>query len=340
MMIARRRFLKSCGLMVALGTSGALGRTAWAKDHPGSGEPCRVTVVFDITGKFDKSFGESAWNGARRAKKNPQIRVRELEAETPALRAQTVRVAAEGADLVVTVGQEFASAVQTVAKEFPKVRFTAIEAEAVGENIQSIHFREQEGGYLAGVAAALKSRSGILGFVGGAPIPSVTRFLHGFIAGAHSVNSQLAVLTSMAPSTGADTFRDPYAGYAAAQSLMNQGADVIFAAAGATGLGAYQAVADRQRFSIGVDTDQTYLFPGSMLTSVVKHVDGVVEHAAATCHSRLWSSGFRDLGVADWSISLALGPQNLSLMSADLQSRLEDIREGLVDGRVIIPPQD
>lgn len=299
--------------------------------------PCKVAVVFDVTGKFDKSFAESAWRGVRRARGHPGLVVRELEAENPALRLQSVRVAAEGADMVITVGSEFAAAVGQVAAEFPQVRFTAIEAVVSGPNVQDVHFREQEGAFLAGAAAALMSRTQILGFIGGLDLPSIERFQGGFRAGAQFVNPAVSVLTVMAGTDTETAFRDPYAGYTAAQGVMDQGADVVFAAAGATGLGAYQAVADRQRYSIGVDTDQSELFPGSMLTAVVKHVDAVVEQAALTCNTDQWMAGRIDLGLSDWSISLAAGPESRRLLPADVRSRLEQIQQEIISGARVVP---
>lgn len=294
--------------------------------------PCRVAVVFDVTGKFDKSFAESAWKGARLAKQRPGITVRELEAEAPGLREQTVRVAAEGADLVITIGQDFSQAVSKTARDFPAVRFTAVEATAQGPNIQTVQFREQEAAFLAGAAAALTSKNQIIGFVGGMPIPSIRRFQQGFIAGAHHINSRIAILSAMAGTDAQTAFRNPYAGYAAAQSLMDQGADVVFAAAGATSLGVYQAVADRQRHSIGVDLDQRYLFPGSMLTAVIKHVDAVVEQAAATCQSDLWTSGYQNLGLSDFSMSLAMGPEASSLLPEDTRQTLKTLEQQIIQG--------
>lgn len=332
MVLNRRSFLRGCGGLAIGGVMGAM-LTMPARPALAMGDrPCRVAVVFDVTGKFDKSFAESAWKGARLAKQRPNIIVRELEAEAPGLRSQTVRVAAEGADLVITIGQDFSQAVGEVAQDFPAVRFTAIEAVIQGPNIQTVHFREQEAAFLAGAAAALTSKSQIIGFVGGMSVPSVRRFQQGFIAGAHHISSRIAVLSAMAGTDVQTAFRNPYAGYTAAQSLIDQGADVIFAAAGATSLGVYQAVADRQRYSIGVDSDQRYLFPGSMMTAVIKHVDGVVDHAAATCQSDLWTSGRQSLGLSDFSMGLAMEADGATLLAGDIQRRLKELERDIIQG--------
>ena len=233
-------------------------------------------VVYDQAGKYDKSFNEAAFNGAERFKKEFKISYREGTIASEAQKEQLLRnLARKDADLVVSVGFSFTQAVETVAKEFPKVKFTIIDSVAKGPNVQSIVFKEQEGSFLVGMAAAMASKSGKVGFIGGMDVPLIRAFGCGYVQGVKYVNKKDEVIQNMTGTTP-QAFNDPARGTELAKSQFDRGVDVVFAAAGGTGLGVLQAAKTAGKYSVGVDSNQNHLYPGSVLTSMVKRVDNAV----------------------------------------------------------------
>ena len=236
-------------------------------------------IVYDFGGKFDRSFNQSASVGVERFKKETGIPVREFEITNAAQRVEIMtQLARRGATIIVAVGFTQASAVEDVARKFPDVKFTLIDGTVDLPNVQSVNFREQESSFLCGMLAALASRTGRIGFVGGMDIPLIRKFALGYRAGAQYVNPKIEIFENMTGTTPA-AWGDPTKGAELARSQFGRGADVIFHAAGATGIGVMQAAADEGRLSIGCDSDQNYLHPGSVLTSAVKRVDVAVYRA-------------------------------------------------------------
>jgi basic membrane protein A len=230
-------------------------------------------IVFDMGGKFDKSFNEGAYNGAERFKKETGIAYREFEVTAEAQREQALRnMARRGSQIVVGIGFSQASGMEKVAKEFPAIKFAIVDAVVDLPNVQSIVFKEHEGSFLVGMAAAMASKTGKIGFVGGMDIPLIRKFALGYEEGARYVNPKVEVFQNMTGTTPA-AWNDPTRGGELARSQFDRGADVVYAAAGATGLGVLQAAKDKGRLAIGVDSNQNHIQPGSVLTSMVKRVD-------------------------------------------------------------------
>jgi len=226
-------------------------------------------VVFDMGGKFDKSFNEAAYAGAERFKKETGIAYREFEVTNEAQREQALRnMARRGARIVAGIGFSQASGMEKVAKEFPNLKFAIVDAVVDLPNVQSIVFKEHEGSFLVGMAAALASKTGKVGFVGGMDIPLIRRFALGYEEGAKYVNAKIEVFQNMTGTTPA-AWNDPTRGGELARSQFDRGADVVYAAAGATGLGVLQAAKDKGRLAIGVDSNQNHIHPGSILTSMI-----------------------------------------------------------------------
>src|SRR5262247_1186194 len=224
-------------------------------------------IVFDMGGKFDKSFNEAAFNGAERFKKETGIAYREFEVTNEAQREQAQRnMARRGSPIVVAIGFSQASGLEKVAREFPSVKFTIVDAVVGLPNVQSVVFKEHEGSFLVGMAAAMVSKTGKIGFVGGMDIPLIRKFALGYEEGARYVNPKIEVFQNMTGTTPA-AWNDPTRGGELARSQFDRGADVVYAAAGATGLGVLQAAKDKGRLAIGVDSNQNYIHPGSVLTS-------------------------------------------------------------------------
>src|SRR5262245_10785416 len=291
-------------------------------------------IVFDMGGKFDKSFNEAAYTGAERFKKETGIAYREFEVTNEAQREQALRnMARRGATIVVGVGFSQASGMEKVAKEFPGVKFAIVDAVVDLPNVQSIVFKEHEGSFLVGMAAAMASKTGKIGFVGGMDIPLIRKFALGYEEGAKYVNPKIEVFQNMTGTTPA-AWNDPTRGGELARSQFDRGVDVIYAAAGATGLGVLQAAKDKGRLAIGVDSNQNHIQPGSILTSMVKRVDLAVYESFKTAKDGTWKPGVRTLGVAEGGVGYAVDQYNKSLITPEMERRLAQARADIVAGRI------
>jgi basic membrane protein A len=291
-------------------------------------------MVFDMGGKFDKSFNEAAYNGAERFKQETGIAYREFEVTSAAQREQALRtMARRGAHVVVGIGFAQASGVEKVAKEFPNVKFAIIDAVVNLPNVQSIVFKEHEGSFLVGMAAAMASKTGKIGFVGGMDIPLIRKFALGYQEGARYLNPKIEIFQNMTGTTPA-AWNDPTRGGELARSQFDRGADVVYAAAGATGLGVLQAARDKGRLAIGVDSNQNHIHPGTILTSMVKRVDLAVYEAFKTAKDGTWKAGLRHLGLAEGGVGYALDQHNRHLITAEIERRLEQARADIVAGRI------
>ncbi len=266
----------------------------------------KPAIVFDLGTKFDKSFNEGVSRGAEAFTKATGIEVRDFEPQNDTQREQALRnFARRGFDPILAVGFSQASAVTAVAKEFPDLHFVIIDSVVDAPNVQSILFREEEGSYLAGVMAALAAKGGKLGFVGGMDVPLIRKFACGYVQGAKSVDPKIEVLQNMTGTTGA-AWNDPVRGGELAKSQIERGAAVVFQAAGATGIGVLQATADAGKLGIGVDSNQNYLHPGHMLTSMLKRVDVATEKAFTAAKDGTWKPGVTVLGLAENGVAARL----------------------------------
>ena len=313
--------------MTAVGTT-AVG-TAGAADFT-------PAVVFDMGSKFDKSFNEAAWNGAERFKAETGIAYREFEVSNPAMREQAIRnMARRGARIVVAMGFAQAAAVEAVAREFPDTKFTLVDMVVDLPNVQSLIFKEHEGSFLVGMAAAMASKTGKVGFVGGMDIPLIRKFALGYVEGARYVNPDIEIYQNMTGTTPA-AWNDPTRGGELARSQFDRGADVVYAAAGGTGIGVYQAARDAGKLAIGVDSNQNYLHPGTMLTSMVKRVDVAVYEAFKSARDGSWKGGVQILGLAEDGVGWALDEYNRRLVPAGMEAAIEQARQDIIAGRIVV----
>ena len=291
-------------------------------------------VVYDMGGKFDKSFNEAAYTGAERFKKETGIAYRDFEVTAEAQREQALRnMARRGSQIVVGIGFSQASGMEKVAKEFPAVKFAIVDAVVDLPNVESIVFKEHEGSFLVGMAAAMASKTGKVGFVGGMDIPLIRRFALGYEEGAKYVNPKIEIFQNMTGTTPA-AWNDPTRGGELARSQFDRGADVVYAAAGATGLGVLQAAKDKGRLAIGVDSNQNHLHPGSILTSMVKRVDLAVYETFKAAKDGTFKPGVRVLGVAEGGVGYSLDQDNRSLITPEMEKRLEQARADIVAGKI------
>jgi basic membrane protein A len=291
-------------------------------------------IVFDMGGKFDKSFNEAAYAGAERFKKETTLAYREFEVTNEAQREQALRtLARRGSQVVVGIGFGQASGMEKVAREFPNLKFAIVDAVVDLPNVQSIVFKEHEGSFLVGMAAAMASKTGKIGFVGGMDIPLIRRFALGYAEGARYVNPKIEIYQNMTGTTPA-AWNDPTRGGELARSQFDRGADVVYAAAGATGLGVLQAAKDRGRLAIGVDSNQNHIHPGSVLTSMIKRVDLAVYESFKTARDGTWRAGVRSLGVAEGGVGFSLDQHNRALITPEMERRLTQARTDIVAGKI------
>ena len=293
-------------------------------------------VVFDMGGKFDKSFNEGVYNGVERFKKETGIEYREFEVTNETQREQALRrMAQRGANPVIGVGFAQAPALEKVAKEFPDTRFAIIDAVVDLPNVRSIVFKEHEGSFLVGMIAAMKSETGKVGFVGGMDIPLIRKFACGYEQGAKHVNGDAEVVQNMTGTTPA-AWNDPTRGSELAKSQFDRGVDVVYAAAGGTGVGVYQTAEDSGKFAIGVDSNQNFLHPGTMLTSMLKRVDVAAYKAFMDAHSDQWTSGVQVLGLAEDGVGWALDEHNKDLITAEMKEKVASAAADIVAGVITV----
>ncbi len=294
-----------------------------------------AALIFDLGGKFDKSFNEAAHNGATRWANETGGTYREIELQSEAQREQVLRRFAEsGANPIITMGFAMANPLSTVAADYPDTKFVAVDVSWLDvPNIRQIAFAEHEGSYLVGMMAAMASKSGTIGFVGGMDIPLIRHFGCGYAQGAKSVNPDINIVANMTGTTPA-AWNDPVKGSELTKAQISQGADVVFAAAGGTGVGVLQTAADEGILSIGVDSNQNHLHPGKVLTSMLKRVDVAVYDALKAGENI--ETGVFNMGLAEDGVGVAIDDNNRELVSAQMADAVEEARRGIVDGNITV----
>ena len=296
-----------------------------------AGDPA---IMFDLGGKFDKSFNEAAFNGAEMWKKESGKAYMEFELQNSDQREQALRKFAEaGADPVVAVGFQNADTIAKLADEFPDSHFVIIDMVVDKPNVRSVVYKENEGSYLVGILAAMASKTGKVGFVGGMDIPLIQKFACGYVGGFKSVKADGEVFQNMTGDTPA-AWNDPVKGGELAKSQMERGADVVYAAAGQSGLGVLQAAADAGKLSIGVDSNQNHLHPGSVLTSMLKRVDLAVYQAFADAQGGKFTPGILALGVKEDGVGWALDDNNKALITPEMQAAVDKAKADIIAGTV------
>jgi len=293
-------------------------------------------VIYDLGGKFDKSFNESAYNGASGWAKESGKTFREFEISNDAQREQILRkFASSGSNPIVMAGFSWASALTKVAAEFPDTNFAIIDMVVDAPNVRSVVFNEHEGSYLVGALAAMKSETGKVGFVGGMDIPLIHKFYCGYAQGAVAVNADIEVFENYTGTTPA-AWNDPVTAGELAKASFNKGADIIYAAAGGSGLGVLQAAADAGKLSIGVDSNQNYLQSGSVLTSMLKRVDVAVASALEDGTSGNWTSGFQVMGLANGGVGWALDEHNAGLITVEQMWAVNALGAKIESGEIVV----
>lgn len=304
----------------------------------------RVGLVFDVGGRGDKSFNDAAYAGLERAKAELGVEFVTLETGEGTDREAAMRqLAAGGSNLVFGVGFLFSDDIKALAEEFPDVKFACVdytvkEGETLPPNLVALTFREEEGSYLVGALAALLSKTGKVGFVGGMEIPLIKKFEAGYRAGVKAVKPQTEVLVKYAGTTGG-AFKDPTKGKELALAEYHAGADIIFHASGSTGLGVFEAARELNRLAIGVDSDQHDEAPGFVLTSMIKRVDTVVFDTIQEVARGEWKGGVHRFGLAEKGVGWVYDDRNQALIPDRVKTVVDSLEADIVAGRVAVPSE-
>ena len=292
-------------------------------------------IIFDLGGKFDKSFNEAAFAGATRWAEETGGTFREVELQSEAQREQALRRFAEaGSNPIVMAGFAFSDALSQVAPDYPDTKFAVIDVDWLDiPNVRGIGFQEHEGSYLVGMMAAQASKTGTVGFIGGMDIPLIRKFACGYAQGVMAANPDAKIIANMTGTTPA-AWNDPVKGSELTKAQISQGADVVYAAAGGTGVGVLQTAADENILSIGVDSNQNHLHPGKVLTSMMKRVDNAV-FDAFTQGVDLETGNVR-MGLANGGVGYAMDDNNASLVSADMQAAVDAASAKIASGELTV----
>lgn len=300
-----------------------------------------VAVLFESGAETsDKSFTASAHQGAERAKAELGVTYQEYRLPLNGDPEATMRaLLAAGTKHIIAVGFQNVVPVMKLAEAFPAIRFTVVDGivPPLFANVQSIIFKDNEGAFLVGMVAAYTSKTGSIGFIGGMDVPLIRNFAYGYRQGAKYARPDIKLLTQMVGSTR-DAWNNQEKAAAIAGQQYDEGADVIFAAAGGSGLGVLETAKNRGRLAIGVDTNQNGLYPGFVLTSLIKRVDLAVYDALKTNKEGQWEPGLKYLGVKDNMLDFTVDRFNKDLISKETIERVEDAKELILRGQIDVQP--
>jgi basic membrane protein A and related proteins len=308
-----------------------------------------VGVAFDIGGLGDQSFNDAAYRGLQGAIDDGLISEDNTETVEPNASGSNrddnvVNLADQGFELVVPVGFAFSPGVDEIAPEYPDTSFAVIDGFAQdAPNVANLTFKEHEGSFLVGAAAAMKSETGTIGFLGGQQGTGlIEKFQAGYEAGAREINPDIEILVEyIGDSTAA--FNDPTRGEALSAKMYDGGADVIYHAAGASGAGLFAAAVEANQYAIGVDSDQSLTASPEqrklILTSMLKRVDTAVYDAIQQVTEENFQSGTQVFGLAEQGVDYAVNQynDNEDLLSQEIQDRLDELKQQIIDGEIKVP---
>jgi basic membrane protein A len=336
--------VRLAALLVAMAATATMilpGRRLHRPALVGPGAGLRVGLVFDVGGRGDKSFNDASYGGLRRAERELGVTTEILEPASSEDREAAMRLfAARGFDLVVGVGFIFSSDIDRVARDFPAVKFTCVDYAARPEgpppNVAGLAFREEQGSFLVGAVAGLLSATQHVGFVGGMQTPLVRKFEAGYRAGVRAVCPACTVHAAYAGTTP-EAFKDPATGKAIAIAEIASGADVLYAAAGATGHGVFEAAHDAGCMAIGVDADQYDEMPGTVVTSMVKRADVAVFDVIRATAEGHFAGGMHVFGVADGALDYVHEGPHATRLPLPVIARVESLRQRIASGSLDVP---
>ena len=301
-----------------------------------------IVILFEVGGsETDEAFVEMAQAGARRAKTELGARYVTRSIAPTEDRETVFRGAiAQGKRLLIALGFQHVPVIMKLAKEFPNVYFTVVDGQIppLFNNVQSVVFRDNEGAFLVGMIAAMQSKTGTIGFIGGMDVPIIRDFAYGYRQGAEYAKPDITLLQEMIGTTP-EAWSNPQKAARIAQRYIAQGADVIFAAAGGSSIGMLEKVSHYENvYGIGVDTNQNATYPGTVLTSLVKRVDKAVYNSIAQFTDNSWTSGMTYLGIAEGALDYAVDVHNRELLNRAVVSEVEQTKDYIAQGLVKVEP--
>ncbi len=297
----------------------------------------KVGLVLDRGGKDDKSFNASAYAGALLAKQKLGISLKFVEASDDNAYEGMLRAFAQrDFDLIIGIGFAQKEAIKKVAAQFPQRHFAIVDAQVDEPNVRTLLFEEHEGAYLVGAIAAMTSKTGKIGFVGGMDVPLIRRFALAYEAGAKKINPQVSVLENFVGVTS-EAWNNPPRGKELAVAQYDAGADVIFAAAGASGLGVFDAAEEKQKYAIGVDSNQDWTKPGLILTSMLKRVDEAVFVTIEEAKLGKFAGGVQRFGLANKGIDYSVDQYNEKILREAVRQRADQLKADIIAGKITVP---
>lgn len=305
----------------------------WMASHALAAE-FKLGLVLDKGGRDDKSFNSSAFKGAMKVKDELKASVKYVEATDdnafePLLRS----LAQKNYDLIIAIGVSQVEALGKVAQQFPNTHFAIVDGEVKQPNVRSLLFDEQEGSYLVGAIAALTSKASSIGFIGGMDIPLIRRFATGYIEGAKSIKPGIKVISNYVGVTP-EAWNNPAKAKELAVTQYEMGADIIFSASGASGTGIFDAAEEKKKLAIGVDSNQNWVKPGFVLTSMVKRIDQAVYSTSKDTIEGKFTGGVHRFGLANQGVDYSMDQYNDKLMTADVRKKAEDIKAQIIKGKI------
>jgi basic membrane protein A len=324
-------------LIVAAAATAASIHSQEAK--PPAAPPIKAGLVFDVGGLGDKSFNDAAYAGLQRATKELGVKGEYREPGDGAHREAHLRNFAKGdADIILGIGFLFTDEIRSMAKDFPKKKFACIDYTVTGEeipaNLAALTFREEEGSFLVGAIAALKSQTGQIGFVGGVESPLIKKFEAGYTQGARHVRPDIKVKAVYA-GVSDTAFKDPQKGKELAASLYDSGCDIIYHASGSTGLGVFKAAEERKKMAVGVDRDQSGdAAPGVILTSMTKNTDEAVFQAIREAAEGKFTGGVHSFGLKEGGVGFVFNDSNKALVGAETKAKVDELRQKIISGEI------
>jgi basic membrane protein A len=297
----------------------------------------KIGLVLERSGKDDKSFNASAYQGVKRAEKELGVTTKTVEAPDNSAYESLQRAFAEKKfDLIIAVGFHQLEAVKKNAVRFPEQKFLLVDEDAKAPNVRSVMFEEHEGSYLVGALAALHAKGGKIGFIGGMDVPLIRRFEMGYVAGAKKINPKAEVVSNYLGVTG-EAWNNPPKAKELALDQYTRGAEVIFVAAGNSGLGVFDAAAEKQKLAIGVDSNQNWIKPGFILSSMLKRVDESVFDSIKMFKDGKFTTGLIRYGVKSKGVDYALDENNAKLVTPADKKTLEELRADIIKGKIKVP---
>ncbi len=294
----------------------------------------KIALILDRGGKDDKSFNTAAFKGATEAKNKLGITLKEIEVSDDNLFEPAMRSFSQKKfDLILAIGVSQGETVKKLCKELPNQKFAIVDSKVECPNVAALMFEEHEGSYIVGYIAGLKSKTGMVGFIGGMDIPLIRRFEMAYFQGAKAANSKIKTVSNYIGVTG-EAWNNPTKGKELAQSQYGRGADIIYVAAGASNNGAFDAAESMKKFAIGVDSNQNWIKPGLILTSMLKRVDTAVFDTIKDFKEGKFNAGVHSFGLKNNGIDWALDEHNEKLFTKDEIKKINEIKVDIIKGKI------